>query len=187
MKSIKYTALSWVMIFVFFHFCVFTVAPAVYAANDDLAAKLDKAEENYYNGDLDTALALVLECLRVSPLSESIKLRANKLLAHILLSKEERDAAKDAVFEILELEPAYQPTIEEEAPRYVALIEEVRRELSQRTALQKQSDGGISNWVWIGASGAAVAATVILLMSGGSSGSESKSAQLPLPPELPQN
>ena len=185
MKIFRDSTLSWVMIFTFFHFSLFTITTSVYAADKDLAAKLDKAEESYYNGDLDIALAVVLECLREPNLGDSIQLRANKILAHILLSKEETDAAKDAVFRVLELESAYQPTIEEEAPRYIALVEEARREFSQRKAVLAQSESGISSWVWIGAGGAALVATAVLLLSGSGSGSDQKSAKLPLPPALP--
>jgi hypothetical protein len=182
MKIFKYYGLSWVVILVFIHFCFL---PMVAAADEDLSDKLDKAEESYYNGDLDIALALVLDCLREPTISDIMKLRANKLLAHILLNKEETDAAKNAVFNVLELEPDYQPTIEEEAPRYVALIEEARREYSQQKKVQKTADSGISNWAWIGAGSVAAVAAAIIFLSGNKGSNDQKSSSLPQPPDLP--
>jgi len=187
MKHYRYGAYSWVMIITFCFFCAFTFLPSsgrLNASNDDVADKLNKAEDKYYDGDLDTALALVLECLRDSTISNYLSLRANKLLAHILLNKEESEAAKNALFKVLNLEPNYRPTIEEEAPRFVTLVEEARREFSEQKVAEKSAESGTSNWIWIGAGGAVVAAAVILL-SGNGSGTDQKSPALPQPPDLP--
>ena len=98
--------------------------------------------------------------------------------------KEEPELAKKAVVSLLQLNPDYQPTIEEESPRYVKLVTETRAEQAQLQAAQESA--GINPWVWIGAGGVAAAA-VIVIVAGGSGGDEISNTNqpLPAPPVLP--
>jgi tetratricopeptide (TPR) repeat protein len=148
---------------------------------------LEKAEESYYDGDLDKAIALIQKCLATPDISESLQLKGNALLARTYLSKDDELGAKSALQKILEINPLYEPTLEEATPRYIALVSKVKREWSQQSLSVKPTDSGMSSWVWIGAGGAAAAVIAVLVLSGSDSGTGDGNTDnsLPQPPALP--
>jgi tetratricopeptide (TPR) repeat protein len=169
------------------HLQVYSGSGLVFASDDQSCeTQLDQAEESYYGGNLELAIALIRQCLDDTSISRTVRVRAYTILAKTYIAKEEPENAKDAMRKILEIEPSYLPTIEQESPRYVNLAAEVREE---QAFLQLESkETGISPWVWIGAgSAAAAAAVVIVLVASGSAGGEpgSSSNALPAPPDLP--
>jgi hypothetical protein len=147
-------------------------------------SKLEQAEESYYNGDLDQAILLANECLAETAINKVIRIRAYKILARTYLAKDQLNLAKNSIISLLDLDPTYQPTIEEESPRLVNAVAEVRTERERLKAEQEKA--GISPWVWIGAGGAAAAA-IIVLVATGSGGDETDTTNQPLPgpPALP--
>ena len=146
--------------------------------------RLDQAEENYYNGDFDKAVIMINKCLQDNTLSATERIRGYKLLAKIYLSRNEISKAKKNIHHILSLDPNYQPTIEEERPNYVELVNQARGEQEQMAV--NKADSGISSWVWIGAGGAAAVAIIAIVASGSSgNGNNSQNQTLPNPPDFP--
>lgn len=164
---------------------VISAAPMFVAADEQSCkSKLDQAEESYYNGDLDQSIILAQQCLEDSLLSKDARIRAYKILARAYLTKEEFDLAKKTVLLLLEHDPNYQPTLEEESPRFVNLVTEARVEQARLKA--EQDKAGINPWIWIGA-GSAAAAAIIVIVATGSAGEENNNTNhaLPGPPALP--
>jgi tetratricopeptide (TPR) repeat protein len=125
---------------------------------DDLIAQ---AKKNYYEGSFDQAIALIKTCLQETKLEKGQLQEAYKILAQAYLAKNYTDAAREVVVKLLEVNPLYAPTIEEEPPPFVQLVNEVRQQKSPEAAAQPESD---NKWLWIGAGGALVigAATFII-------------------------
>ena len=157
----------------------------LFAGDDQLCEeKLNQAEEHYYNGEFEKTIELVKQCLMDPSLTKKSKLRAYTILSRTLLAKNEENLAKKAVLKILEFEPNYQPTIEQETPRYVNLVTEVRKEKATQAVVQTKS--GISNWILYSAGGVAAAAVIILLVSSSGSEDGKKDGPLPAPPSFPE-
>jgi hypothetical protein len=99
------------------------------------------------------------------------------------------DLAKETVLLLLELDPAYQPTIEQESPRFVELVNEARAEyarLKAEQAEQAQQKAGKKPWIWMGAGGVAVAAIIVVVAtSAGGAENNNTNQPLPAPPPLP--
>jgi hypothetical protein len=152
----------------------------VLIASDNMTceSKLNLAEERYYDGDFDKGIQLVHQCLQESTVSQANLVRGNTILVRIFLAKEEMDSAKTALLNILKVEPNYQPTIEQETPKYLNLVTEVREEQSKQAALLQPS--GKRKWLWIGA-GSAAAVAIIAIAASGNGGSDDTQANKPLP------
>jgi hypothetical protein len=161
--------------------------PKLIAADEQSTkAKLDQAEESYYNGDPRQSIMLVQQCLDDSLLSKDNRMRAHKIQARSYLTLEEFDLAKEAVLLLLELDPAYQPTIEEESPRFISLVNEARAEYARLQADQAKQKTSIKPWIWMGAGGVAVTAIIVLVASSSGGGENNNTNQpLPAPPPLP--
>jgi hypothetical protein len=94
--------------------------------------------------------------------------------------------AKENILKILEIESSYQPTIEQETPRYVNLVTEIRKERAQLAASAVET--GISTWLLIGAGGVAAAAIIALVTTGGDDNGNTTGGQpkpLSEPPPFP--
>lgn len=173
---------------------VIGTAPMLIAADEQTSAKakLDQAEESYYNGEPRQAIMLAQQCLDDSLLSKDNLIRANKILARSYLTLEEPDLAKETVLLLLELDPAYQPTIEQESPRFVNLVNEARVEYARleaeraQQAQQAQQKTSIKPWMWIGAGSVGVAAIIVVVAtSAGGTDNNNTNQPLPAPPPLP--
>jgi len=167
---------------------VLNAVPLLIAPDDqDCQEKLDQAEESYYNGDLDPAILLVRQCLEDPSISKDTRVRAYKILARCHLAQDKLDLAKKAISLILQLEPNYQPTLEEESPRFVDLVTEIRAEQAQLRATQEST--GTTPWIWIGAGGVAAVAVIVIVAtgSGGEENNNTTNTRQPLspPPALP--
>lgn len=144
---------------------------------------LDLAEESYYNGEFEETIGLVKQCLADTSLNKENRKRANIILARTYLARGEQEFAMEAIMNILQVDPTYRPTIEEEKPQYVNLVMEVR------TAFEKPSPettkSALNKWLYVGAS--AVAATAIIIIAGsGKSEEETQTNPLPEPPGFPK-
>jgi hypothetical protein len=157
------------------------------AQTQTCANTLDQAEENYYEGKFDQAMSLVLECLKTTT-DNTVKVRAYTIMLRTFIAKDNITSAKEIVHKILDINANYTPTIEQERPRLVNLVAEVKKERQiSRMKFEKKESGG-NTWLWIGAGGAAVIAAVVLLASGGGNGDEEPTEQdntLPTPPSFP--
>jgi hypothetical protein len=170
-------------------FCTIAAGSSMLFASDQLATgdRLDQAEENYYNGEFDKAIELVNQCLNEKSLSIAHRLRAHKILARTFLAKDDLKSTKQNIKLILSLEPSYQPTIEQETPRYVNLVAEMQAEQAQLVVNQKES--GLNQWLLIGAGSAAAVALIVLVASGGGDGganNDNKNNPLSQPPAFPE-
>jgi tetratricopeptide (TPR) repeat protein len=180
-------ALLYMQIFYGFPPRVFAIDPADDQSN--FSALMDQAEELYYAGNLDRSIELVDSCLKNNSPDESERARAYKILIRIYLAKNEAATAKEFVNSILELDPDYQPTIEEETPKFVNLVDEVRTERLnlQLIPVTSADSSGISPWLWIGAGSAAII-TIIAIISAKPAAETVETAVKPLPepPAYPQ-
>lgn len=164
---------------------VISAAPTLITEDEQFCkSNLDQAEESYYNGDLDQSIMLVHQCLDDSLLTKNMHIRAYKILTRAYLTKEGLNLAKKTMLLLLELDPTYQPTIEDESPRFVTLVAESRIEQERLKVEQKKT--GRNSWIWIGLGSAAVAAIIVSVLSGSDSEeNNSPNHSLPKPPVLP--
>jgi len=145
---------------------------------------LDQAEENYYNGDLDQSISLVRQCLESQNLQTDTRIRAYKILARCYMAGQQPDSAKKAIIFILNLDPSFQPTIEQESPRFINLVTETKKEQALLVKAGKKTLG--KPWIWIGAGGVAVAAVIVLVAAGsGAEEGNNQNQALAAPPALP--
>lgn len=150
-----------------------------------LEAKLQAAEESYYAGDFRQTIDLIKDCLQDPDLTEPTKMKAYAILARTFFTQGDESAAKEVVRKILNSNPDYLPTIEQERPQFISMVEQVREEQQSKQTLQANTKGGI-NWLWIGAGGVAAAAVIVLIASGGSDGGSAQNSSLPSPPPFPE-
>jgi hypothetical protein len=145
---------------------------------------LDQAEELYYDGEFDQTIEIVNQCLQKVSLIKDDQIRSYTILARTYLAKQDTILTKDNIRIILKIDPTYQPTIEQETPKYVNLVAEVRAEQDQLTAAEAGT--GISSWLLIGAGSAAAIAIIAIVASGGSDEKEIQNTSLPKPPDFPE-
>ena len=157
---------------------------SLWATSDQTcSAYLDKAEDSFYEGKLDEAVALVMQCLNENPTEKSLQTRAYTILIRTYLAKDNPGKAREMIEKMLEINPDYQPTIEEEMPQYVNLVTEVREE---RTKIEPKEEETGMNWVLIGTGGVATVAILALLLSGGGDEPAAADNSLPGPPDFPR-
>ncbi len=174
-----------ILICTIFHLQIIGSLPTLFAANGlSCTANLDLAEENYNNGEFEKTISLVQLCIKDPALIRSDRLRAYKILSKTLLAKDNKKEAKEIIGKILDLNPTYLPTIEQEKPQFVNVVQEV---IDERKIIKKKSvKSGSNNWLWIGAGGVAAAAIIVLLVSGSENDNkEDKDQSLPSPPKFP--
>ena len=156
-----------------------------------MACALDQAEEFYYNGEFDQAITIIEDCLSKDSPDQSVRIRAYTLLARIHLVRGNLTAAEEKINFILNLDPSFAPSIEEETPKFVNLVAEVREKTAEKEAASGriQADStGISPWIWIGTGGAVLAILAIISSdNGGKSIPPVKDRTLPAPPAFPNN
>lgn len=188
--NIYYTSklIAGYLIFTLFYlqmFCLISgMSSEVYGANQPTCAdRLDQAEEFYYDGEFDKTIEIVNKCLQDQSLSKIEQIRSYTILARTYLAKGNNQRTKENVQIILRLEPTYQPTIEQETPKYVNLVAEVKREQEQLAVAEDST--GISSWVWIGA-GSVAAVAIIAIVASGNEDASAQEATLPKPPDFPE-
>jgi len=171
------------ILFLFLTLQAFIINPLYAAMQDDNHELLQKAEDYYYDGDFDNAIKSANQYLSQANLGKEDKKEAYILLVHIFLAKSDATSAKKVVESILNIDPAYAPTLEEETPKYVTFVTEVKKQYEVKQV--KKQKKGIDWLVWGGA-GAGATLLIILLAS---SGSDKGSSDTPLssPPEFPDN
>lgn len=169
-------------------------------AQDPCETALREAEQNYYAGQFDQAIARVNGCLNKSGLAKEEKIKAYKLLSLICIAQENLEQARSNIRKLLELEPNYAPDPAQDSKEFVELIAKMkeqqprlqppppsetppRQPLPQKSSVKK---GGSRKWLWIGAGGlAAAGATAAILLGGGNKG-EPPPQPFPLPPGRPR-
>ena len=162
----------------------------LFAGEKTCKEKLAKAEEYYYEEAFEEAQALILDCLNASSCTKEEQIKAYAILTRISLARDNTKAARALILKILKINPAYSPTVEEETPRYVNLVAEIKKEFvstKEAPAKEQRPADSKSTWIWIGAGAAAVTTAVIILIAGGAGeNSNGKEKSLPTPPPFPQ-
>jgi len=161
---------------------------AVLFAQDDCAQYLKSAEKNYYAGKFDEAIDLIKLCLRQGQKSPETQFRALKILCQAYLAKDYREAAREVARKLIDLQPDYTPTIEQEPPPFIVLVNEVRAESG--ISVEKSSDKTSffeknKSLLWIVGGGAALIGLTAVLAAGGNNKKESK--PLAHPPDWPES
>ncbi len=103
----------------------FPTAQAQDPASCDSA--LTRAENDYFAGRFDDAIALLTDCLSRGAFSESEEERAFALLGKVHLANNLESQAREAIGELLTRVPSYQPNPATEPPEFVDFVEEVRQ------------------------------------------------------------
>jgi len=138
------------------------------------------AEESYYAGDFEKAVEFVNLCLREPAATDDHRVKAYTILTRISLAQDDLKSARQYIEIILKIDPKYEPTIEEETPKYVNLVAEIK------TALSDVNDdkGGINKWIFVGAGGVATTAIILLVAAKGGK-KDNQEESLPEPPTFP--
>ena len=177
------------LIIVLFYLQIFRSASGMHSecyASDEISCSvhLNQAEEFYYDGEFDKAIELVNQCLKNKSLSKTELKRSYTILARTYLSQNDTIRAKENIKNVLKLDSSYQPTIEEEKPKFVNLVAEIRQEQEQLADNTRSS--GITSWLLIGAGGMAAAVVIAILTSQESSKNRTQDTPLPEPPDFPE-
>ncbi len=179
------------LILAILHLQLYTLIPGncnILLAGDqiDCSEKLDQAEEHYYDGEFEQTIKIVNLCLQEQSLPLELQVRSYTILARTYLAKGDTILTKDNIRIILKLDPSYQPTIEQETPKFVNLVQEVRKEVTQKAITNELL--GINKWLVIGAGGLAAVAIIAVVVSGSGSGDDQNGNKttLPEPPDFPE-
>ena len=160
-------------------------------AQQSCTEKLAQADELYQNVELDEAIALLTECLNTNEFTEQEKISAYRLLALCYIGNEQPDDARDAIANLLDLDPGYQLDPEQDPPDFQNMVEEyreaneqVRRQPDNRQEIAAgatpQKKRNRTKWLLIGG-GAVAGGVVAAVLLGGGGGAKN----LPPAPALP--
>ena len=162
------------------------IEPVAPAFAQDCGDVLDQAKEHYTFGRFDEAIDLLTACVDEPGGDPAVLQEAYRVIgmAYVAMSKELE--AKQAIRELLELVPGYEPDPENDRPGYVELVREVKLEsdpsyVAPGTAPEKK--GGFLTKALIGAG--AVIVGVVVLLGGGDDPVTPVDNDLPDPPVLP--
>ncbi len=154
------------------------------ALQDKQPQKLQQAQKFYIKRQFDKTIELVHLYLKNDAPDSQGKLKAYTLLAKTFIAKNEPDTAKELVRKILGINQEYHPTLEQETPSYVNLVESVRAEYQPKVAaIQTEKSSFKINWMWVGSSAATAAVVGAVILS---KNNNEKSETLPKPPPLPK-
>jgi len=144
---------------------------------------LELAENNYYDGNFEETIRLIRECLKDTDLKKSERIRAYKILSRTMLAQNNSVTAKEIINKIFDLEPEFQPTIEQETPQFVTTVNEVKNERQKKSI--KQEESGSNVWYWIAGGAATAAVVAILFIDPNGDDPQVESNTLPEPPKFP--
>jgi len=147
-------------------------------------ALLKKAETRYRQGEFDQTQQLIRQFLQTDSISKTDRIQAYILLSKTFIAKKKTDSAKEMVRKIFVLNPAYHPTLEQEKPSYVRLVDAVRNEMKPKKTKKATQTSKSNTLLWAGSGGAAALLIILgVLLSGDDS---SKPQALPKPPDFPK-
>ncbi len=159
----------------------------VFAASNQDNGKdlLKKAQARYHQGEFDQTLQLIRQFLQTDSISKPQRILAYSLLSKTFIAQQKIDSAKEVVHKIFALNPAYHPTLEQEKPSYVHLVDAVRDEIKPKKAESSVKKTKHNTLLWAGTGGAVTFAIIlgIVLSRGADNG---KSHTLPKPPAFPK-
>jgi tetratricopeptide (TPR) repeat protein len=184
---------AWKLIFSVIFFFYQVVAPvlvdsAQLFAQNDCVQYIKSAEQNYYAGKFDKAIELIKLCLKQGQISPDIQFKALKILCQAYLAKDYQEAAREVAKKLIDLQPDYMPTIEQEPPPFIVMINEVRAEKGISPAKSTKKVTFFEkhkSLLWIVGGGAALIGLTAVLAAGGNNKKESK--PLAHPPDWPDS
>ena len=144
------------------------------------AENLKQAEESYFTGNFDQATKLINHCLRETGISDENRAKAYIILTRITLAEEDIPTSRQYIEIILKIDPEYQPTIEEETPKFVNLVSEIKTAMGET----KSDKSGFNKWILIGAGSVATTAIILLVTAKGGN-DDIHDNNLPEPPPFP--
>lgn len=184
--KIKFLTLSLIVSFLFMNLItpIYVVDGELFAqqsGESDCDKILNQAQNLYYEGRFDESVNLIKSCLTSKELTNNERQRAYKIFSQVELARGNKTEATKIISQILKMDSAYQPTIEQETPTYVQLVDSVRSEMTTVTKVEPiiVESKGISKW-WYYSAGAVVVGSTLLLL-----GDDDKKKDKPLdtPPE----
>lgn len=157
---------------IIFAFVLPVISPITAQTQGACDEKIKQAEQKFYDGLFDDAVALLNGCLKESSITKQERARAHELLAKVYLGKDYQEQAESAIRKLIELVPSYTPNPDKDTPTYVALVEKVRSEQTKESeppAEQSPKEDGkpwyTNTWVLIGAGVIVVGVIAILLLT----------------------
>lgn len=152
---------------------------------DNRSDLLKKAQTHYHQGEFDQTLQLIRQFLQNDSIPKPKRIQAYSLLSKTFIAQQKTDSAKKVIRKIFSLNPAYHPTLEQEKPSYVRLVDTVRGEIKPQKTETTEKNSRSNTLLWAGSGGAITVAIIIgVLLSG--SGDNGKSHALPKPPSFPK-
>ncbi|MEJ2543456.1 MAG: hypothetical protein P8Y99_05265 [Calditrichaceae bacterium] len=154
----------------------------IYAQQSDCSKVLEQAQNLYYESKFDESMNLVQSCMASESMTKEESRQAYKIMSQVELARGHQEKAKEYIHRLLQVDPDYQPTIEQETPTYVQLVETVRNEIASepKKIVVKKESKGISKW-WYYSAGAVVAGTAIILWNNGDGKKKDKPLDTPPP------
>ena len=183
-KEMKYNSTSVLKIILpFFLIITFIGADKLLLAQQTECSRiLDKAQNLYLEGKFDESVNLIQSCTASKQLTKAERQQAYKIMSQVELARGDQDKAKQNIRLLLQENPDFQPTIEQETPTYVQLVESVRQEIitekNNVVVKQESRTRSISKW-WYYSAGVVVAGTAYILFNGDD---KKKDKPLKLPP-----
>ncbi len=147
------------------------------SAQDKCATVFAEAEKMYEAGRYAQAIELLKPCLP-DGIPKIQRILAYRLLALAYLDDEYRNEAKEAIKKIFGINFDYKPDPVKDPPRYISLVEEVKKDLP--TPLGRRLFGGKKRWFWIGGSVVTAGAVGFLVRK-----DKTEEKDLSEPPALP--
>jgi len=114
-------ALGFFLIFISFYCEVSLAHPQL---QDKYEKILQQADQNYRTGKFNEAIILLADCLVKPDMTDKEKIRAYRLLGLVNIAKDDLSEAKKSIEKLLQLNPDYQPDLNQDPPPFVKLIEE---------------------------------------------------------------
>jgi hypothetical protein len=170
-KKMKYKSTSVLNIILpIFLIITFIVPDKLLKAQQTECSKiLDKAQNLYLEGKFDESVNLIQSCTASKQLTKAEKRQVYKIMSQIELARGDQDKAKENIRLLLQIDPDFQPTIEQETPTYVQLVESVRQEIitekNNVVVKQESRTRSISKW-WYYSAGVVVVGTAYILFNG---------------------
>jgi tetratricopeptide (TPR) repeat protein len=156
----------------------------------DLHQKINLAQKLYFEGNFDSAIDLIKQCLQQGLTADNEKVRAYKILAQAYLAKGFEQPAQEVVKKLLEIVPEYTPVLEEDPPQFVELVKKIKNAPAAKAEKPKSGDNPNQKrtyWLWVGSAGVVLlGATAILVLNGPESHNTDQPEPLPLPPAWPE-
>lgn len=162
-------------------FLFLQLSEPVFAIQDanSIDQQIKKARSEYYEGNFEQAQQTILSLLKNPALNKDQQFEALIVLAEIRHALNDEPGARKIIRRILEIRPDYNPSIKEEPPSFVALVQDEHQKMPKKQATFYQQ----KKWWFI--SGVTVVGVVSVILFSGNK-NKAKTKPLPNPPNWPE-